>query len=491
MVTILIYSMIGLGSALMVYNIWQYAMFARRIRARGDWKQEQRILNFPIFLLILFLCGYLAVGFFGHPDLLVSGILFGGSIFVAVIQRLIRRIADRIKENEQLEARLLAAEDANTAKTFFLSNMSHDIRTPLNAILGYTTLAKRDGLSLEEEKEYLKKIESAGQKLLAIVDDVLEMSRIERGKLELEPTAIDIDAHVRKAAELMDGQMAAKGIQYSVETKIQSNWVMCDGDRLDRVLVNILSNAYKFTPEGGQVSLKLQQTDAGETAGIYEIRIKDSGIGMSPEFAKSIFLPFERERTSTVSKTQGTGLGMAITKTIVDMMGGRIEVVTERGKGSEFIVELKLPYAEKPITDHQCFYEERDCSQIRLLLVEDNPVNREIAVAILEEKGFQIETAENGQEAVEKLALSEPGYYDLILMDIQMPVMDGYEATKLIRALPDHDLSKTPIVAMTANAFKEDERAAIAAGMQGHIAKPLNIEQMMQTLSEVLTAEKE
>ena len=485
-VTVLIYGMIYLGSALMVYNIIQYVRFSRHIRERGDWEQERNTLTIPIVLLVLFLCGYVGVGLFGDPDILISGILFGGSIFVAVILRLIRRIADRIQENEHLEARLTVAEKASEAKSFFLSNMSHDIRTPLNAILGYTMLAEKDGQTEEKKAEYIRKIDVAGHQLLSIVNDVLEMSRIESGKLELEPECIDIEKTVCDAAELMNGQMTAKSINYRVECDVEQPLVFCDGNRLDRVIMNLLSNACKFAPEGGEVTLSLRQTEADPEGGSYEIRVSDNGIGMSEEFAQNIFQPFERERTSTVGKTQGTGLGMTITKSIVDLMEGDIRVVTEKGKGSEFIVTLDLPYIlEQPNqTDSGC--SGMGSNTMRLLLAEDNPINREIATFILTDMGFEIETVEDGDKAVKKLLSEEPGYFDAVLMDIQMPVMDGYEATETIRSLPDEKLSSIPIIAMTANAFKEDEEAAKEAGMQGHIAKPIEINALQKTLREVL-----
>ena len=484
--TVFIYGMVYLGSALMLCNIFQYIRFAGRIRERGDWEQERGTLNFPIVLLILFLCGYLAVGFFGNPDIVVAAILFGGSIFVAVILRVIRRIANRIQENEQLEARLTAAEKASEAKSFFLSNMSHDIRTPLNAILGYIMLAQREGQTREEVADYLRKTDAAGHQLLSIVNDVLEMSRIESGKLELEPECINIEKNIREAAELMNGQMTAKDIRYSVDCDVERPCVFCDGNHLDRVIMNLLSNACKFTPEGGEVSVSLRQTGGDAERGCYEIRVKDNGIGMSPEFAQNVFQPFERERTSTVGKTQGTGLGMAITKKILDLMEGEIRLVTEKGKGSEFIVTLNLPYATE-----QAEQKAGGCGcptgeTMHLLLAEDNPINREIATLILTDMGFQVETAEDGDIAVKKLIEQGPGYYQCILMDIQMPVMDGYEAARAIRSLPNEQLSNIPILAMTANAFREDEEAAKEAGMQGHIAKPIDINALQEALREVL-----
>ena len=267
--------------------------------------------------------------------------------------------------------------------------------------------------------------------------------------------------------------------------------MLCDRNRLNRVLLNLLSNAYKFTPREGTISVTLWQIDSSEEGfGRYELRVKDSGIGMTKEFAGKVFEAFERERTSTVSGIQGTGLGMAITKSIVDMMGGTIEVITAPGQGTEFVIRLRLALcegAEQAEEDkEEKKAEELDFSAVRLLLVEDNEINREIATEILGEIGFQLEIAVNGKEALDKVAASRPGYYDAVLMDVQMPVMNGYEATRAIRELPDPALAAIPIIAMTANSFSEDVQTALRNGMDGHIAKPLEVEKMMETLSAVL-----
>lgn len=478
--------MIFTGSALMAYNIYGYVCFSRDVRKHGNWDQMQRLFNLPILLLILFFIGYLVVGIFGKPDLVMAGILFGGSIFVFVMLLLIRRTFDRIQENEQLEARLLAAEEASKAKTFFMSNMSHDIRTPLNAIIGYTTLANHDGVTYEEKTGYVDKIGMASRQLLEIVNDVLDMSRIESGKFSLEPSHVDLEGCVREACDLVRTQLEAKKIELSVSCDVSHKWVMCDKVMLDRALMNLLCNAGKFTEENGSVSLQLNELSAGDGTGSYEIRIKDTGIGMSPEFVERLFIPFERERTSTVSRIQGTGLGLAITKSIVDMMGGDIAVQTEKGKGTEFIITVDFPLTDPE--EERCSNEGDEISfdGKRALLVEDNMINMEIAQMLLEQSGFLIETAENGEIALEMTAASEPGYYDVILMDVQMPVMDGYMATKAIRDLPDPVVAGTPIIAMTANAFQEDIKKAEEVGMNGHIAKPLDIPSMKSTLQHVL-----
>ncbi len=486
MINGILYLMIYAGSALMAYNIYGYICFSRDVRRHGNWDRERRLFYLPIWLLVLFFVGYLIVGFFGKPDLVMAGILFGGSIFVFVMLLLIRRTFERIRKNEQLEVRLSAGEEASKAKTFFLSNMSHDIRTPLNAIIGYTALANQEGVSYEDKSGYIAKIETASRQLLEIVNDVLDMSRIESGKLSLEPACVNLETCVREVSELVRMQMEAKKIDLSVSCAVSHPWVLCDKAMLDRLLMNLLCNAGKFTPENGSVSLQLSEPGSGNGTGRYEIRIKDTGIGMSRDFAERLFIPFERERTSTVSRIQGTGLGLAITKSIVDMMGGKIAVQTEKGKGTEFTISVSFPLTEA--AEEKCSSEGREISfnGLRALLVEDNMINMEIAQMLLDQAGFLVETAENGKIAVEMTAASEPGYYDVILMDIQMPVMDGYAATQAIRSLPDAKLAGIPIIAMTANAFQEDIRKTEEVGMNGHIAKPLDVQGMISTLQRVL-----
>lgn len=487
---VFLYTMIYAGSALMAYNIYRYMCFARDVRKHGNWDQEQRLFNIPICLLIMFFIGYLIVGLFGKLDPVIAGILFFGSVFVFVMLLLIRRTFDRIQENEQLEVRLSAAEEASKAKTFFLSNMSHDIRTPLNAIIGYTTLANGEGVTLEEKSGYIDKIGIAGRQLLDIVNDVLDMSRIESGKFILEPTCVNLENCAREVCDLVRVQLEAKKIRLSLSCDISHKWVLCDKVMMDRAVMNLLCNAGKFTEENGSVSLQLKELAGSEGTGRYEIRIKDTGIGMSREFVERLFVPFERERTSTVSKIQGTGLGLAITKSIVDMMGGDISVQTEKGKGTEFTITVDFPLAEPAEEICSCEGAEVSFEGLRALLVEDNMINMEIAQMLLDQAGFVIETAENGKIALEMTAASEPGYYDVILMDIQMPVMDGYTAAQAIRALPDPGLAGIPIIAMTANAFQEDIKKAEEAGMNGHIAKPLDIPDMKATLQRVLKMKK-
>ena len=535
------------------------------------------------------------------------------------------RTADK-QINQALSDAVAAAETANRAKSTFLSNMSHDIRTPMNAIIGFTTLALSNIDDKERVKDYLAKTLASSNHLLSLINDVLDMSRIESGKIHLEEVEVNLSDVLHDLKTIVSGQIYAKQLElYMDATDVTDEDVYCDKTRLNQILLNLLSNAIKFTPAGGTVSVRVRQL-AGKVHGCgqYEFRIKDNGIGMSEEFAKKIFEPFERERTSTVSRIQGTGLGMAITKNIVDMMGGTIEVQTAQGKGSEFIIRVpmraqaehrpvekiteleglkalvvdddfntcdsvtkmlvkvgmraewtlsgkeavlrarqsiemsdvyhayiidwRLPdmngievtrqirslhddtpiiiltaydwsdieveakaagvtaFCSKPmfmsdlretlmsalgqkLTDaSQELLPEEDAGfkDRHILLVEDNELNREIAQEILREYGFRVDTAENGAVAVEKVRTAAPGSYDLVLMDVQMPVMDGYTATRQIRALKDPALAGIPILAMTANAFDEDRRNAMESGMNGFLSKPIVIGDLVQELHKIL-----
>ena len=530
------------------------------------------------------------------------------------------------KMNQALSEAVHAAETANRAKSTFLSNMSHDIRTPMNAIIGFTTLAVSNIDDRKRVRDYLGKILSSSNHLLSLINDILDMSRIESGKLHLEETEVSLSDVLHDLKTIISGQIHAKQLElYMDAMDVTNEDVYCDKTRLNQVLLNLLSNAVKFTPAGGTVSVRIRQCP-GTVKGseLYEIRVKDNGIGMSQEFVQKIFSPFERERTSTVSRTQGTGLGMAITKNIVNMMGGTIEVQTEQGKGTEFIVRLPLRIqsehqriekiaeleglkalvvdddfntcdsvtkmlvrvgmrSEWTLSGKEAVLRARQSvelgdafhayiidwrlpdmngievtrqirslgddtpiiiltaydwsdievearaagvtafcakplfmSDIRetlmtaigqsqaepedsilpaagtdfrgkcILIVEDNELNSEIALEILNEYGFLVDTAENGAEAVEKVKNSKPGNYDLVLMDVQMPVMNGYEATRQIRALDDPALAGIKILAMTANAFDEDRKKALECGMDGFLSKPIVIEELIDALHDNL-----
>ena len=390
------------------------------------------------------------------------------------------------KKNHELEIAVQQEAAANRAKRDFLFNMSHDIRTPMNAIIGYTTLAETNLTQPVKVADYLRKISTASQHLLSLINDVLDMSRIESGRVVLEQKPVHLPTLVQDVQDIIQSNVTAKGLSFAVDLAgLRDEDVVADPLRLQRILLNILSNAVKFTPSGGSITLRVvEKSGAPVRYGDYEFYVRDTGIGMSAEYQKHIFEQFSREETSTVSKTEGTGLGMPITKRLVEMMDGSIDLLSVQGQGTEFTVHLRLPLCgapklETPVADPEF-------AGMRLLVVEDNELNMEITTTVLEEAGFVVDQAVNGQAALEKIATAAPGQYALVLMDIQMPVMDGYEATRRIRALPDPEKAQIPIVAMTANAFAEDRENALAAGMNEHIAKPFDIHTLLWKLAEIL-----
>ena len=392
------------------------------------------------------------------------------------------------QKNIALQLAVQRETKANLAKREFLFNMSHDIRTPMNAIIGFTALAQTHIDDRGQVEDYLKKISVSSQHLLSLINDVLDMSRIESGKVTLEAKPVHLPELVHELRDIVQAVVSEKDLSLTLDTVgVENEDVIADPLRLEQILINVLANAVKFTPDGGQISLWIVQKDTAPAGyADFEFHIKDNGIGMSEEFQKHIFEQFARERTSTVSKIQGTGLGMAITKSLVDMMGGRITVKSEQGKGSEFTISLRFPIGEAKTEQTPTAAKASASAGKKLLVVEDNELNLEIASTLLKEAGFAVDTAENGKVAVEKVEAASADRYDLILMDIQMPEMDGYEATRRIRALPDTKKAALPIVAMTANAFEDDRKNALRAGMNGHIAKPLDIQKLFQVLSELL-----
>lgn len=483
--------MIYMGIILMLINIIGYIKYERYVIKQGIWGSHRETLYIPIILLILFFMGYIGVQFLGKPDMLVASILFGGSIFVFAMLGLMWTVTRRILENEKLRADLDAAERASQSKTVFLSSMSHDIRTPLNAIIGYANLSKGDDITEKELRSYMTGIENSARQLQELIDDILEMSRIESGKIVVDTAPediLDISSDIRDIFKI---QMQEKNMDFSVNTEdIEHRYVECDRALIERVLMNLVSNSYKYTKEGGRVRVDIREKGAsGDDSYVYEFCVSDNGIGMTKEFADKVFEAFEREKTSTVSGIQGTGLGMAITKNIVEMMDGDITLLTSPGQGTEITVTMALKTCTKEETGSSEHFDDRDridFSGMKVLLVDDVEVNREIASMLLENMGFVVDTAKDGKEAYERIAESSPGDYNVVLMDIQMPVMDGYEASRKIRALDDPYLSNIPIIALTANAFEEDVKNAASAGMNGHIAKPIDPDQMMKKLTEIV-----
>ena len=396
--------------------------------------------------------------------------------------------AELAESQKALSDALVTAEQANQAKSAFLNNMSHDIRTPMNAIVGFTALASTHIDDKEQIQDYLGKISVSSQHLLSLINDVLDMSRIESGKVTIEESDVHLPDVIRDLGTIIQSNIASKQLKLSIDMQdITHEDIVTDKLRLNQVLLNILSNAIKFTPSGGSISFRVLEKASSEKGIVnYVFRIKDTGIGMSEEFRKNIFEAFTREKTSTVSGIQGTGLGMAITKNIVDMMGGTITVNSVIDHGSEFIVELPCKISTLPAKKEPLPEEKPDFHGKRVLLAEDNEMNQMIAEAILTESGLDVEIANDGTEAVEKMTSMPAGYYDIILMDIQMPNLNGYEATKRIRAMEDKKKAGIPIVAVTANVFEEDRQLVIDAGMNGHLAKPYDIPAIIETLKKLL-----
>ena len=400
---------------------------------------------------------------------------------------------DTQKLNDKLEIALKKAEDASLAKTRFLNNMSHDIRTPMNAILGYAQIME-DELNrkeMPEVSEHLEKLQQSGNLLLSIINNVLDMARIESGRMELDENYCRIEDVWKSLFAVFDENAMKKNIALHYAMNVEHEHVLTDVTKVKEILVNILSNAIKYTPASGSVMVDVDELPCDESGYmIVKIRVSDTGIGMSQDYQTKIFEAFTREQNTTKSKIAGTGLGMSIVKKYVDLLGGTINVESELGKGSTFTVTLKHRIADESYYIKKHIEEPGTGSEIfegrNILLTEDNDLNAEIAEAILERAGLKTERVEDGIQCVNRIMEMPVGTYDMILMDIQMPKMDGYKATQAIRNLPDRDKACIPIIAMTANAFVEDKRDAIAAGMNGHIAKPIQVDKLLSMLAEVI-----
>lgn len=402
---------------------------------------------------------------------------------------------------QKLEKAEREAVQANKAKSEFLSSMSHDIRTPMNGIVGMTAIAMANINDTGKVEDCLVKISLSSKHLLGLINDVLDISKIESGKLSLNMTQVSLRETMESIVNIVQPQIKERKQHFDISIqKIQTEEVYCDSVRLNQVLINLLSNALKFTPEGGRINVYLEQeaSPKGDSFVRCHFRVKDNGMGMTPEFQEKIFETFSREEKIQVDRIEGTGLGMAITKAIVDTMGGTIELHSEPEKGTEFHITLDLEKAETkedmvlppwkmpdktPEEDKKD--DLQDFSGMRILLSEDNDLNWEIAEDILSEVGFELERAENGQICVDKFSRSQVGYYDIILMDIRMPVMDGYEASKIIRSLNRPDVN-LPIIAMTADAFSDDIHKCLECGMNEHVAKPIEVDRLTEILKKYL-----
>ena len=396
---------------------------------------------------------------------------------------------DTQKLNEKLEIALKKAEDASLAKTSFLNNMSHDIRTPMNVILGYAQLMENElnGKDIPEVLEHLEKLQQSGNLLLSIINNVLDMARIESGRMEIDENYCRIEDVWKSLFAVFDEKARKKNISLHYTMNVEHEHVLTDVTKVKEILVNILSNAIKYTPAGGSVMVYVDELPCDESGYmIVRIRISDTGIGMSQDYLTKIFEAFTREKNTTKSKIAGTGLGMSIVKNYVDLLGGTIDVESELGKGSTFTVTLKHRIADERYYVKKHIEESGTGNEIlegrNILLAEDNDLNAEIAEAILERAGLRIERVENGIQCVNRILKMPAGTYDMIFMDIQMPQMDGYKATQTIRNLPDKDKACIPIIAMTANAFAEDKKKTMEAGMNAHLSKPLNVPELMETI---------
>ena len=396
---------------------------------------------------------------------------------------------DTQKLNEKLEIALKKAEDASLAKTSFLNNMSHDIRTPMNVILGYAQLMENElnGKDIPEVLEHLEKLQQSGNLLLSIINNVLDMARIESGRMELDENYCRIEDVWKSLFAVFDEKAKKKNITLHYTMNVEHEHVLTDVTKIKEIFVNILSNAIKYTPSGGAVMVDVAELPCDEPGHMIEkIRVNDTGIGMSQDYLTKIFEAFTREKNTTKSKIAGNGLGMSIVKNYVDLLGGTIDVESELGKGSTFTVTLKHRIADERYYVKKHIEESGTGNEIlegrNILLAEDNDLNAEIAEAILERAGLRIERVENGIQCVNRILKMPAGTYDMIFMDIQMPQMDGYKATQTIRNLPDKDKACIPIIAMTANAFAEDKKKTMEAGMNAHLSKPLNVPELMDTI---------
>jgi len=398
--------------------------------------------------------------------------------------------AERKRYSQQLAEALQAAQIASESKTMFLSNMSHDIRTPMNAVLGFTSLLARDAENPAKVREYTQKITASGQHLLSLINDILDVSKIESGKVVLNYERFALDDVVSSVDAIIQPIARAKGQQFHLETTdIRHEYLVGDETRINQILINLLSNAVKYTPEGGEIWLRI--IGLKQRSSQYEhirIEVEDNGYGMTPEYLETIFDAFTRAENSTTNKVQGTGLGMAITKSIVELMGGTIDVRSQVDQGTLFRVELELRVLEEAPPDKApppAPEEAGDLTGMRFLAAEDNAINAEILAELLDIEGASCEIVADGRLAVERFQRAEPGEFDAILMDVQMPVMNGHEAARAIRALAREDAGRIPIIAMTANAFAEDEKAALDAGMDAHVPKPLNMEQLRKVIAQL------
>lgn len=421
------------------------------------------------------------------------------AVSVALIFMLFENNIDyerEVKQQKILEAKNLeltkakeAAEKANNAKTSFLFNMSHDIRTPMNAIIGFRDLLEKYQNDPEKRADYLQKMKFSNTILLALINNVLEMARIEQGTMELEENPWNANSHADSINKVFEEMMKQKNIKFSVKVDVKNEYVLCDNVKFDEILINLISNSYKYTNSGGEISVQIEEVPYNRSGWtLFQTTITDNGIGMSEEFLPHLFDEFSREKTSTQNGIEGSGLGMAIVKKLIILMDGTITVKSKKNKGTQFIITIphKITEYTKPADNEKT--EIGALKNKRILLVEDNDLNTEIATEILKESGYVVEHAADGFKCIQMLKKSEPDYYSVVLMDIQMPHMDGFEATGIIRKMKDKTKASIPILAMTANAFEEDRQKTLDAGMNGHISKPIDVNELKEALARLVVS---
>ena len=484
MVRWIIYGMVYLGSILMVYNIYGFIRFARYIKGLQISIGDYGILQIPIVLLVIFLLGYLAVGFIGHPDLIVSGILFGGSIFVFVMYRLLNGITLRILESEKKEAAVRAAEESNRAKAAFLASVSHEMRTPMNVILGLCGIELKNQDLQDATRERLKKIEYSGRHLLGLINNMLDMNHFSSGSFEIKKESFSLTDSLAQVDAITQTLCEEKGLTYRYTCgEDVPRCCLGDGIKLRQVLLSVLDNAVKYTDPPGSVCFDVK-SEAGRGNTVYlTFTISDTGLGIAPDYLPKIFGVFNMADESFTSR-YGGGLSLAVTRNIVDLMGGQINAESEKNKGSVFTISIPVEQAECKEPPEEPEEENVSLEGKRILVVEDIPENAEIVIDLLELEDAVTEHAENGQAALELFEGSAPDYYDAILMDLRMPVMDGFEAAKRIRALDRPDAETVPIIALTANAFERDVKASLEAGMNAHLSKPADADELYRTLKQ-------
>jgi signal transduction histidine kinase/CheY-like chemotaxis protein len=507
----IILALIYLGAALMVSNIWCFYKYMHRVGQYGNWEDgNRRTLRVPFVLIIMFLIGYVIVGMLGDPDIVMALILFFGSVFVAIIIRMLENVTSHIQETGQLQAELKASEESNRAKTIFLSNMSHEIRTPMNAVIGMGTLVLKNPDLPPEAREQMLKIDASAKHLLTLINDILDMSRIESGQMVLRDEPFRLGDILDQVGSIIQSQCDDKGLEFiQVYPEGDGGCYLGDEVKIKQVLINILGNSVKFTPVAGRITFRTEVFDEKDGTADLRFTISDTGVGMDPEYIPKIFESFSMEDDSSTSHYGGSGLGMAITKKIIEMMDGDIQVESAKNVGTTFTVTATLPITEMPgsadVTAVPAVSSTDDASDIpggsdvdtsagdsqasewRILFAEDVEINAEILGDLLEIEDISSEWAENGQVAVDKFSASEPGYYDAILMDMRMPVKDGLTATREIRALDRPDAKTIPIIALTANAFYNDVKDCREAGMNAHLPKPVDSEQLIGVLTSLIS----